>query len=101
MSKQQWGHGYHRGFNKGYAKAKREEETKRAFKENKHAHWVEITHYGSEGVEPKDRMLCGDVGGSCISGSGESICAGYRGENETGTHVICAEKPRAYKHDSV
>jgi len=64
---------------------------------------VPITPHGSEGVEPRDPTECPyfwehGVDISCISGSGSSICAGFRGS--AGDTAYCTWGIPAFERQS-
>lgn len=100
MSKRQWGHGYRIG----YKDARLDAEQMQIFEEEKDAHWVPVSFYGSEGIDPESELLCplyqpDNAGPSCQSGSGGSWCGYFMGLHKNKKYALCTNKAPSHRFE--
>ncbi len=97
MSRQQWGHGY----KKGYQDATHDADDKAVFDSEPHAHWVPIKFFGKEGIQPISQELCPfhKEDYSCQSDGSGSICCGLRSFHKSMKYILCVFESPSHKRD--
>lgn len=84
---------YVKAFKDGYKKGSFDCNIRHLFDTYEDAHWVPVERFGTDGLRPTEFLLCEhDCEGSCVSGSGSSICSNYFGDSLESNHIVCIGK---------